>query len=74
MRDGPNRAKESTLLIEIDVPQCEVAVITDLSTRFGTMLVNGLPKDAPLVIRSTCRRAGPLILAFPHFGLSSLPA
>ena len=48
MQDGPNHAKESSLLIEIDVPQCEAAVITALSTRFGTTLVNGLPKDAPL--------------------------
>jgi hypothetical protein len=43
-----------TILIEIDVLQCEAAVITDLSTRCGTTLVNGLPKDAPLEIRPTC--------------------
>src|SRR5437867_7629032 len=47
MRVGPNCAKESTLLIGIDVPQYEAAVTTDLSTESGTILLNGLPKDAP---------------------------
>jgi len=47
------------------ISQCEAAVITDLRTKFGTTLVNGLPKDAPLEIRSTCRRTWP-----PHLSLS----
>jgi hypothetical protein len=50
MRVGPNCAKLSTLLNEIDVPHCEAVVITDLSTESGTILLNGLPKDAPLLI------------------------
>jgi hypothetical protein len=50
MRVGPNCAELSTLLNEIDVPHYEAAVITDLSTESGTILLNGLPKDAPLLI------------------------
>jgi hypothetical protein len=50
MRVGPNCAELSTLLNEIDVPHCEAVVITDLSTESGTILLNGLPKDAPLLI------------------------
>src|ERR1700685_758482 len=57
MRDGPNCAKLSTLLNGIDVPHYENAVTTVLSTESGTILLNGLPKDAPLVFRPTCRRA-----------------
>ena len=57
MRVGPNCAKESTLLIGIDVPQYEAAVTTDLSTESGTILLNGLLKDAPLCFRPTCRHA-----------------
>ena len=50
MRVGPNCAELSTLLNEIDVPHCEAVVITDLSTESGTILLNGLPKDAPLLV------------------------
>ena len=50
MRVGPNCAELSTLLNEIDVPRYEAAVITALSTESGTILLNGLPKDAPLLI------------------------
>ena len=50
MRDGPDCAELSTLLNEIDVPRYEAVVITDLSTESGTILLNGLPKDAPLTI------------------------
>ena len=57
MRVGPNCAELSTLLNEIDVPHCEAVVITDLSTESGTILLNGLPKDAPLSFRPTCQRA-----------------
>jgi hypothetical protein len=48
MRDGPDCAVSSTLLNEIDVPPCEAAVITDLNTESGTVLLTGLSKDAPL--------------------------
>jgi hypothetical protein len=50
MRVGPNCAEWSTLLNGIDVPRYEAAVTTTLSTEFGTILLNGLPKDAPLLI------------------------
>ena len=50
MRVGPNCAELSTLLNEIDVPHYEAAVITDLSTESGSTLLNGLPKDAPLLV------------------------
>ena len=49
MRVGPNCAELSTLLNGIDVPRYQAAVITDLSTESGTILLNGLPKDAPLM-------------------------
>ena len=37
--------------------QYEAAVTTDLSTESGTILLNGLLKDAPLCFRPTCRHA-----------------
>ena len=57
MRDGPDCAERSTLLIGIDAPGYQAAVTTVLSTESGTMLENGLPEDAPLVFRPTCRHA-----------------
>jgi hypothetical protein len=57
MRDGPDCAERSTLLIGIDAPAYQAAVTTVLSTESGTMLGNGLPEDAPLVFRPTCRHA-----------------
>jgi len=57
MRDGPDCAELSTLLIGIDAPGYQAAVTTVLSTESGTMLGNGLPEDAPLVFRPTCRHA-----------------
>jgi hypothetical protein len=48
MRDGPDCAASSTLLNEIAVPPLEAAVITDLNTESGTVLLTGLSKDAPL--------------------------
>ena len=74
MRVGPNCAKESTLLIGIDVPQYEAAVTTDLSTESGTILLNGLPKDAPLMLSAYLpARMGPLIVSQRSPRLSSLP-
>src|SRR5437762_13916893 len=75
MRVGPNCAKESTLLIGIDVPQYEAAVTTDLSTESGTILLNGLPKDAPLWFSAYLpARIDPSMIAHHQLRLSSLPA
>src|SRR5208282_1535887 len=63
MRDGPDCAERSTLLIGIDAPGYQAAVTTVLSTESGTMLGNGLPEDAPLVFSAYLpARMGPLIL------------
>jgi hypothetical protein len=48
MQDGPDCAASSTLLNEIDVPPEMAAVITDLNTESGTVLLIGLSKDAPM--------------------------
>ena len=48
MRVGPDCAELSTLLNEIDVPHYEAAVITDLSTESGTILLNGLPEGCTI--------------------------
>jgi len=66
MRVGPDCAKRSTLLIGIDVPQYEAVVTTDLSTESGTILLNGLPKDAPLCFRPTCRHVWTRLLYRSH--------
>ena len=73
MRVGPNCAELSTLLNEIDVPRYEAAVITALSTESGTILLNGLPKDAPLLISAylPARMVTPIIA--PDSRLSSFP-
>jgi hypothetical protein len=73
MRAGPDCEKLSTLLNGIDVPRCEAAVTTELTTGSGTILLNGLPKDAPLVISAylTARMVTPIIA--PDSRLSSFP-
>jgi hypothetical protein len=74
MRVGPNCAELSTLLNEIDVPRYEAVVITDLSTESGTILLNGLPKDAPWLISAYVpARMVTLILSRQARDLSSSP-
>src|SRR2546427_546774 len=57
-------------------PQYEPAVTTALSTKSGTILLNGLPKDAPLCFfRPTCRHAWTQPLYRSHdLRFSSFPA
>jgi hypothetical protein len=75
MRVGPNCAEWSTLLNGIDVPpKYRAAVTTDLSTESGAILLNGLPKDAPLMISAYLpTRIGHAHLIAPGPRLSSFP-
>ena len=71
----PKLCRTSTLLIGIDVPHYEAVVTTDLSTESGTILLNGLPKDAPLCFSAYLpARMDPTMLSHHHLRLSSLPA
>jgi hypothetical protein len=47
--------KKSNLLNGIN--DAWATVTTDLRTEYGTMLIFGLPKDAPVNIRPTCHLA-----------------
>jgi len=77
MRVGPNLCEKeySSDRDRRTPPNYEAAVTTDLSTESGTILLNGLPKDAPLCFRPTCRHAwAPLLYRNHDPRFSSFPA